>query len=79
METSYRHTQTGWVIIGSCSVLALAAIPLVWAAPGWPAYLVVGVLIVALAVFSGLTVEVTDDFVSAQFVLGFPRRSIPTS
>ena len=78
MNAHYRHTQTGWVILG----VAAAVVALGWAglppeaaaAARVPALLIAAVLVL---VFGTLTVEVTQDAIRLRFGVGLVRKRIP--
>jgi hypothetical protein len=77
MNTHYRHTQVGWVMLGA----AAAAVALGWAglppeaaaAARVPLLLIVAVLVL---VFGTLTVEVTQDAIRLRFGVGLVRKRI---
>jgi hypothetical protein len=72
--TSYRHTQIGLAVIGAlvASIVLVAALALT---VEWhPAVLIVLlVLVVALALFYSLTVEIRGSELLISFGIGFPR------
>jgi hypothetical protein len=78
MNTHYRHTQVGWVILG----VAAAVVALGWgglppeaaAAARLPLLLVLALL---LLVFSTLTVEVDEEAIRLRFGIGLIRKRIP--
>ena len=77
MESRYRHTQVGWVILG----VAAAVVALAWAglppeataAARFP--LLLGAALVL--VFGALSVAVDDDAVRLRFGIGLVRKRIP--
>lgn len=78
MNGRYRHTQRGTVIRASlgAAVVLCSGIALVQPWPVVP--LAVGIVVlVALALFSSLTVEVADGYLSLWFSLGVIRRRWP--
>jgi hypothetical protein len=77
MTPHYRHTQTGWLIIGSIAAAAALVIPLVTvtAAPKG-ALLLAAVLVLAGFAFSTLTVEVDEREIRIRFTGGLIRRRV---
>jgi hypothetical protein len=78
MNTHYRHTQVGWVILG----VAAAVVALGWAGlpPEAAAAARVPVLLVAglvVLVFGTLTVAVDEDAIRLRFGIGLVRKRIP--
>jgi hypothetical protein len=73
----YRHTQFGWVIIGSIAATLLCVIPLV-AVPGAPGgvVLLAGILVLAGLAFSTLTVEVDASEIRIRFTGGLVRKRV---
>jgi hypothetical protein len=75
MNAAYRHTQTGWVILGVAAVIVAlggAAVP-----EGVP---VAPMLVIAAAVallFGTLTVEVDHEALRLRFGIGVIRKTIP--
>jgi len=72
--TSYRHTQIGLVVVGvlaaSIGLVAALALSTEW----HPVVLVVLLmLVVALALFHSLTVEIRGSELVVSFGIGFPR------
>lgn len=76
----YKHTQTGFFILVSIGLAALAIIVAVYmhAAPR-AALIVAGVLLVLLRTFGSLTVEVDAEHVSVRFGFGLVRRRFKLS
>jgi hypothetical protein len=78
----YRHTQTGWAILGAfvpiLVILAIVAIkpPDGEPAPMWP---IVALLAVIGWLLSSLTVEVTPERLTAAFGPGWPRVTVPVA
>jgi len=73
VDPLYRHTQPGWVIVGTVgAVVALVAPRLPMA--GLP---LVAVCAVTLLLFGALTVELSHDQLRLWFGLGLVRRRIP--
>jgi len=75
---NYRHTQFGWVTVGTCAaiVLLFASLPL----PGRRSremLLVIPtlVLLVVIALFGALTVEVDARTIKLRFGIGLVRKS----
>jgi len=78
MNTHYRHTQVGWVMLGA----AAAAVALGWAGlpPAAAAAARVPLLLIAafLVLFFGtLTVEVDEEAIRLRFGIGLVRKRIP--
>jgi hypothetical protein len=80
MTPHYRHTQTGWVIIGSIAAAALLVIPFL-TATGTPrgAILIPTVVVLASLVFSTLTVEVDEREIRIRFTGGLVQRRVALS
>ncbi len=78
MSPHYRHTQIGWVIIGSVLVAIVLA---GWQVPAshvpWPAALVLGVVALLLALFTTLTAEVDAHELRVHFTLGLIHKRVP--
>ncbi len=77
MTPHYRHTQIGWVIIGSIAAAIALVLPLL-AVPGAPGPLLLVLLLLALAgvVFSTLTVEVDATEIRIRFTFGLVRKRV---
>ncbi len=82
----YRHTQRGDVVIWSLAASAVGAAALALATPAdaptvarMTPLAVAFVLLATLALFSTLTVEVTEDAVSLRFGPGLVRKTIPVA
>jgi hypothetical protein len=77
-ESTYRHTQIGWLVIG-VEIAALAVlVPMVlWSASAWVALFVVGVLALVVSIAGSLTVVVDRERITAKLGLGLFRRRIP--
>jgi len=71
----YRHTQTGYVILVTVGVVAAALGAWVYQGflPGL-VYLVAAALVIALVLFSSLTVEVNHEAITLRFGVGLVRR-----
>jgi len=69
----YRHTQLGWVIIGS--LLPVAALEL-WLLPGTLGFTVAAVVLLGLLLLGSLSVEVGADALRVWFGPGLVRRRI---
>jgi hypothetical protein len=74
MEPAYRHTQIGWVMIAAAA-FAIGLARSLSGAPG--AAVALGLVVVVLALFSALTVEVDAREVRLRFGIGVPRKTIP--
>jgi len=76
----YRHTQSGWVMVGMCGAmfLLIACLPLPARAPRecllWVAALPV---LVVLMLFGTLTLEVDDATIRLRFGVGLIRKTFP--
>jgi hypothetical protein len=75
MSAHYRHTQTGWVILG----VAAALIALGWATlpPGVPAAPMLLIAVLVALLFGTLTVEVDHEAVRLRFGVGLVRKRLP--
>jgi hypothetical protein len=73
----YRHTQFGWVIIGSIAAALVLVVPLV-AVPGAPGgvVLLAAFLVLAGLAFSTLTVEVDAAEIRIRFTGGLVRKRV---
>jgi hypothetical protein len=80
MTPHYRHTQTGWVIIGSIAAAILLVVPLlrVDSAPRGALFVAAPLVLVGL-LFSTLTVEVDAQEVRVFFTGGIVRRRVALS
>ena len=76
----YRHTQIGWVLVGSVAgpLLLIAAVVV---ASGFPriAPFFIGLAALLLCLFSTLTVSVDDTALRFRFGVGLVRKRIPLS
>lgn len=70
MSGGYRHTQIGWVVLGTVTALAAFVVPLL-PEGGWP---VLTVLALVLLLFSTLTVEVNPEAIRLRFGVGLIRK-----
>lgn len=77
MAPHYRHTQVGWVIIGSIAAALLLVVPLV-AVGGAPAGVLFGAgsLAITGVLFATLTVEVDEREIRVRFTGGLVRRRV---
>jgi hypothetical protein len=77
VATHYRHTQVGWVMIGSLTAALVLVVPLV-PFSGVPVAARVALAVVALAfvVFSSLTTEVDQHEVRLHYTTGLVRRRV---
>jgi len=74
----YRHTQSGWVTVGTCGALFLlvACLPLPARAPHQLLPLAMTLLFaVVVMLFGALTVEVNDVAIRLRFGLGLIRKA----
>jgi hypothetical protein len=78
----YKHTQTGWMVIGGliAGILSIAAAgvyfkprPETW----FPLSLTMGLLAVMVLLFGWLTVTVDHEAVRIRFGVGLVRKTIP--
>ena len=73
----YRHTQVGWVLIGSVAVpLLLIAAVVIASGLRWFALFFVGLAVLLLGVFSTLSISVDDAALHLRFGVGLVRKSI---
>jgi hypothetical protein len=78
MELLYRHTQFGWVILGTLAGAALVAGPrLPTADGGLGRSLFFGILALVALLFGTLTVEVDGEAIRLRFGIGLIRKRIP--
>ncbi len=77
MNPHYRHTQVGWVIIGSIAAALVLVIPIV-TVPAAPegALLIGGILLLAGLLFSALTVTVDAEELRVSFTFGLVSRRV---
>ena len=74
----YRHTQVGWVLIGSVAVpLLLIAAVVIASGLRWFALFFVGLAVLLLGVFSTLSISVDDAALHLRFGVGLVRKRIP--
>lgn len=78
MDAHYRHTQVGWVVIASAIGVAALIGPTLRSAhlPFGPS-LVVALVMLALLLFTTLTVEVDGEQIRVGFTIGLVRKRIP--
>lgn len=78
MTTHYRHTQVGWVMVGSLVVALALAVPLLpQSGAPLPVRIGIGAVALALLLFTTLTVEVDAREIRLRFAIGLIRRTIP--
>lgn len=75
---NYRHTQVGWsILVPVFLIIAVAAaVPLIVRSQSTVPLLVTALLIVVVALFSTLTVTVTDHWLTCHFGIGLISRRI---
>jgi len=74
----YRHTQSGWVTVGTCGAIFLlvASLPLPARAPHQLLLLAMTLLFaVVVMLFGALTVEVDDAAIRLRFGIGLIRKT----
>lgn len=79
---TYRHTQTGTIIIGAVVGMAFIALLVLVPATGplsLPALALLAIAGAVLATFSSLTVEIEKNTLTCRFGVGLIQRSIPLS
>ena len=75
---TYRHTQFGTVIvITTVAVMSLAFLPAWLAGTATIAWLILGSLVVLLALFFSLTVEIDAEHLRIRFGIGLIRKRFP--
>jgi len=75
---SYRHTQSGWVTVGTCGAILLlfACMPLPTRAPRELLLLATALPVtVVIMLFGALTVEVDDATIRLRFGVGLIRKT----
>ena len=73
----YRHTQTGWAIIGAMIAVAAVSLPIVAAiGPSALPLVFVAAILSVMAMFSTLTVVVDDTHLTFRFTFGLIRKRI---
>ena len=71
----YRHTQTGWAIIGAMIAVAAVSLPIVAAiGPSALPLVFVAAILSVMAMFSTLTVVVDDTHLTFRFTFGLIRK-----
>ncbi len=76
--SAYRHTQFGTVtVITTIAVMPLAALPAWLAGTATVAWLILGSLVVLLALFFSLTVEIDTEHLRIRFGIGLIRKRFP--
>ena len=79
---TYRHTQTGIVIIGAVACMAFITLLVLIPAVGSVSLPVLAVLAITgavLATFSSLAVGIDEDVITCRFGVGLIRKDIPLS
>ena len=74
----YRHTQSGWIMVGTCGAILLlfACLPLPARAPHQLLLLATTLLVaVVVMLFGALTVEVDDTTIRLRFGVGLIRKT----
>ena len=74
----YRHTQSGWIMVGTCGAILLlfACLPLPSRAPHQLLLLATTLLVaVVVMLFGALTVEVDDTTIRLRFGVGLIRKT----
>jgi len=75
---SYRHTQSGIVMIAACLLAGTLSAAMAWHSGQWPASIVLIILMIAAAfLFSSLTVEIGEDELRWYFGPGFWTYRLP--
>ena len=75
--TPYRHTQIGWIVIGTVFLVGLIAVPPLSAIGFTAAFtLFVSVGAAVLLCFFRLTVTVNEDYLEARFGIGLLKRRV---
>jgi hypothetical protein len=78
MTMSYRHTQSGIVMIAACLLAGTLSAAMAWPSGQWPASIVLIILMIAAAfLFSSLTVEIGEDELRWYFGPGFWTYRLP--
>ena len=77
MDDHYRHTQVGWVIIGSTAALLLVLPMLAMADLPWGLAVVGGFTALVILLFGWLTVRVDTERILVLFGVGLIRKRIP--
>jgi hypothetical protein len=79
MAMQYCHTQRGTLTIVLCLLLAALDAAIMWRTGQWPLAAVLILLLAVAAVFSSLTVEVSDNELRWHFGPGFWAYRVPLS
>ena len=75
---AYRHTQFGTVtVITTVAIMPLAVLPAWLAGTATVAWLILGSLVVLLALFFSLTVEIDTEHLRIRFGIGLIRKRFP--
>ena len=75
---AYRHTQFGTVIVvTTAAIIPLAALPAWLAGIATAAWLILGSMVVVLALFASLTVEIDPEHLRIRFGIGLIRKRFP--
>ena len=75
---TYRHTQFGKVIVvATAAIIPLAALPAWLAGIATAAWLILGSMVVVLALFASLTVEIDAEHLRIRFGIGLIRKRFP--
>ena len=75
---TYRHTQFGKVIVvATVAIIPLAALPAWLAGIATAAWLILGSMVVVLALFASLTVEIDAEHLRIRFGIGLIRKRFP--
>jgi hypothetical protein len=79
MAMQYHHTQRGTLTIVVCLLLAALDAVMMWRSGQWPLVAVLILLLAVAAVFSSLTVEVSDNELRWHFGPGLWAYRVPLS
>ena len=75
---TYRHTQFGTVIVvTTVAIIPLAVLPVWLAGIATAAWLILGSMVVVLALFATLTVEIDAEHLRIRFGIGLIRKRFP--
>ena len=75
---TYRHTQFGTVIVvTTAAIIPLAALPAWLAGIATAAWLILGSMVVVLALFASLTIEIDAEHLRIRFGIGLIRKRFP--
>lgn len=76
--SSYKHTQSGYVIIVALGVMALLVTAFGFKShPPMPPLIVAWILLVSAVLFWSLTIEISEDQLRWSFGPGVIRKSVP--